>query len=55
MPDIPFVDVATNVGTPAPAQIVEPVPKEKVGVTFELMVTFSDVVVAHWLASGVNV
>ena len=44
---MPFVAVVANTGTPAPAQIVELVPKAKVGVMFELTVMLNVVVVAH--------
>ena len=55
VPVIPFVDVVGNAGTVPPAQIVEVVPKLKVGITFGLTVTVNDVVVAQTPASGVNV
>ena len=55
VPVIPFVDVVTNVGTAAPAQIVALVPKLNVGVMFGLTVTVNVAVVAHGPASGVNV
>ena len=55
VPVILLVAVVANVGTPAPAQIVEFVPKLKVGVTFGFTATVNVVVVAHCPASGVNV
>ena len=55
VPAIPFVDTVVNVGTAEPAQIVELVPKMKVGVMFGLTVTVNVAVVAHGPASGVNV
>ena len=55
VPLIPFVDVFTNVGTAPPAQMVEAVPKLKVGVMLGTTVTVSVAVVAHWPAVGVNV
>ena len=55
VPVIPFVDVVGNVGTVPPEQIVNVVPKLKVGVIFGLTVTVKVVVVAHNPAVGVNV
>ena len=52
---MPFVDEVVKVGTAAPAQIVELVPKLNVGVRFGFTVTVNVVVVAHSPASGVNV
>ena len=42
-----FVDVAGNVGTVAPSQILSAVPKLKVGVTFGLTVTVNTKLTAH--------
>ena len=44
---MPFVDVVGNVGTVAPAQIVDDVPKLNAGVTIGLTVTTKVVAVAH--------
>lgn len=55
MPAIPLRDKLTKAGTPAPAQMVEVVPKLNVGVRFGLTVTVNVAVVAHCPASGVNV
>jgi hypothetical protein len=49
------VDIAGNVVTVSPAQMVELVPKLKVGGTFGLTVTVNVVVVAHCPAVGVKV
>jgi hypothetical protein len=48
-------DVVGNVGTVAPEQIFNDVPKLNVGVTFGVTVTVKLVVVAHWPAVGVKV
>jgi hypothetical protein len=53
VPVMPLVDVNGNTGATAPEQIGATA--AKVGVTFELTVTVTVVVVAHWPASGVNV
>ncbi len=55
MPLIPFVDVAGNTGTGDPAQMVNEVPKPKVGVRFGFTVTEIVVASAHCPASGVKV
>lgn len=55
VPLTPFVDVAGNTGTPAPAQMVSELPKAKEGVMFGFTVTVKVVVVAHCPAVGVNV
>jgi hypothetical protein len=47
VPVIPLVDVAGNVGTIPPAQIVSDVPKLNVGGMFGFTVTVKLVVVAH--------
>jgi len=53
VPVIPFVEVNGNTGATAPEQIG--VTTAKAGITVGLTVTVSDVVVAHWPASGVKV
>ena len=55
VPVIPFAEVRGNVGTVAPAQMVEVVPNPNVGVIFGLTVTVNVAIVAHCPASGVNV
>ena len=55
VPVIPFEDVVDKVGTVSPAQIVNEVPKLKVGVMFGLTVTVNVAVVAHGPASGVKI
>ena len=50
-----FVDVVASAGTTPPAQIVNDVPKLKVGVVFEFMFTVNIKGVAHSPAAGVNV
>jgi hypothetical protein len=55
VPVIPLPDVFGNAGTVPPSQIVNVVPKLKVGVIFGFTVTVNVVVVAHWPAVGVNV
>jgi hypothetical protein len=55
VPVIPLSDGEYKVGTALPAQIVNVVPKLKVGVTFGLTVTVKTVATAHWPAVGVNV
>ena len=55
VPVIPLLDEVGNVGTVPPEQIVNVVPKLKVGVIFGLTVTVTVVVVAHNPAVGVNV
>ena len=55
VPVIPLSDVPGKAGTDAPAQISNVVPKENVGVVLEFTETVKVVVVAHWLAPGVNV
>ena len=47
VPLIPFVDVVDNVGTVAPAQIVDDIPKLNAGVIIGLTVTEKVAVVAH--------
>lgn len=47
VPFMPLSEIVGKDGTLAPAQIVSVLPKLKIGVTFELTVTVSDVVVAH--------
>jgi hypothetical protein len=53
-PTTPFDDVLGNVGTLAPAQIVELVPKLNVGVTFGFTTTVNIPVFAHCPDSGIN-
>ena len=55
VPVILLVDVLGSTGTVAPAQIVNAVPKLKVGVMFGFTVTVKVVVVAHNPVVGVNV
>ena len=55
MPLIPLLDTLGSVGTAAPAQIAEAVPKLKAGVILGLTVTVRVVSVAHSPAFGVNV
>ena len=55
VPVIPLVEVPGKTGTVLPAQIVEDVPKLKVGVIFGLTVTVNVVAVAHKPAVGVKV
>jgi hypothetical protein len=55
VPVIPLSDVAGSVGTVPPLQIVNEVPKLKVGVIFGFTVTVNVAVVAHCPAVGVNV
>lgn len=55
VPVMPSVEVLGNEGTVPPAQMVVPVPKLKVGVTFGFTVTVNVVGVAHSPASGVKV
>ena len=50
-----MVDVAGNVGTVPPLQILNEVPKLKLGVMFEETVTVKLVGFAHCPASGVKV
>jgi hypothetical protein len=52
---MPLADVDGKDGTLPPAQIVNDVPKLKVGVIFGFTVSTKFVVVAHCGASGVNV
>ena len=52
---IPLVDVFGNAGTAPPAQMVNVVPKLKVGVIFGFTVTVNVVGNAHCPAVGVNV
>ena len=47
VPVIPLSDVVGRVGTVPPLQIVNDVPKLKVGVTFGFTVTVNVAVVAH--------
>lgn len=54
-PVIPSVDVLVSMGTVPPAQMVNDVPKLKLGVTFGLTVSVNVVVVAHKPEAGVNV
>ncbi len=44
---MPFVDVAGNEGTPAPAHIDKKLPKLNTGVAFWSTVTLNVVIVAH--------
>lgn len=55
VPVIPFVDVFGSAGTVSPAQIVNAVPKLKVGVIFGATVTVKVTGGAHAPAAGVNV
>ncbi len=55
VPAMPLSDVAGNVGTASPLQIVNAVPKLKLGVRTGLTVTVNVCVVAHCPAVGVNV
>ena len=56
VPVIPLVDVPGNTGAVAPLQILNDVPKLKVGVTRGFTVAVKVVVVPHWLGLlGVNV
>ena len=55
VPVIPFVEVTGKAGTDPPAQIVELVPKLKVGVRFGLTVSVNEVIVPHCPAYDVNV
>ena len=55
VPAMPLADAEGNEGTVPPAQIVNDVPKLKVGVTFDVTVTVNVVGVAHNPAPGVNV
>jgi hypothetical protein len=55
LPETPFNDVAGNVGTVPPEQIVKVVPKLNVGVVLELTVTVKVADTAHCPADGVNV
>ena len=55
VPVITFNDVVGNIGTAPPAQIVNEVPKLKLGVIFGLTVTVKVVGKAQRPASGVNV
>jgi hypothetical protein len=52
---MPLIEVVGNAGTPAPAQIVNVVPKLNVGVMFGFTVTLNVVGKAHCPASGVKV
>ena len=52
---MPLSEVAGNVGTVSPAQIVSEVPKLKAGVMFGFTVTVRVVPFAHWPTDGVNV
>jgi hypothetical protein len=54
VPVMLLVDVLGNVGTEPPLQILNDVPKLKVGVMFGLTVTVNVAVVAHCPAVGVN-
>jgi hypothetical protein len=57
-PHVPVIllsDVPGNVGTVAPAHIVNDVPKGNVGVMFGVTVTVNVVADAHWPAVGVKV
>jgi predicted NUDIX family phosphoesterase len=44
---MPLLELLSSVGTIAPAQMVNEVPKLKVGVIFGVTVKVNDVVVAH--------
>ena len=55
VPVIPFEELVGNAGTVPPAQMVNDVPKEKVGVTLGFTVTTKLVGTAHSPAVGVNV
>ena len=52
---MPLADVLTSVGTAAPEQIVDAVPKLNVGVMFGSTLTTNVVVIAHGPALGVNI
>ena len=52
---MPFVDVVGNVGTVAPAQIVDDVPKLNAGVTRGLTTTFLVTAIPHCPAAGVKI
>jgi hypothetical protein len=54
-PVIPLSEIFGKVGTDPPLQMVNDVPKLKVGVIFGFTVTVNVVVVAHKPAVGVNV
>ena len=55
VPVIPLVDVVGKAGTVPPLQIVNEVPKLKVGVILGFTVTVNVVGLAHSLLLGVNV
>ena len=55
VPLMPLVELLGKAGTPAPAQIVSDVPKEKVGVTTGFTVTVKVAGLAHCPAVGVKV
>ena len=55
VPVIPFVDVSVRVGTVAPAQIVNDVPKLNAGVIFGVTVTVNVAGLVHPPPPGVNV
>ena len=55
VPVMPLVDVAGSDGTPAPAQIVNDVPKLNDGGMFGFTVTLNVAAIAHWPGLGVNV
>ena len=55
VPVIPSTDVAGNVGTVPPAQIVSDVPKSNVGVMLGLIVTVKAALVTHCAGFVVNV
>ena len=55
MPVIPLPDVVGKDGTLLPAQIVNEVPKLKLGVMFGVTVTLNVAWLAHWLPEGVKI
>jgi hypothetical protein len=55
MPVIPFREVPDKTGTELPEQMVSDVPKLKVGVVLDPMVTVNVAGTAHCPADGVNV
>ena len=55
VPVIPLPEVDGKVGTAAPSQMVNEVPKLKVGVILGVTLTVNDVELAHCPPEGVNV
>jgi len=55
VPAMPFTDIAGNIGTLSPAQIVRVDPKLNVGTTFGVTVTVNVVVVSQFVPEGVKV